>query len=221
MSYTRRFSLEQDFMNYSTDDLLYGALQYLATYHPEAENLYISKKVLTKNKKEIYSLCDLNAQSLKRHLNKLLEAGLIEETQLTCENAEVPVYTFPYNIDDRYQLVDWEMLWYVVSTRNKFAVKIYIYLLNKFLWKQQTNEYYVFTIQEILRAMGYGYNRNYVAESAVKNVLESFSREGVISFCDYYETHILSDGSEVPTPKKRLTFVANNKAEIKTTFSGL
>lgn len=212
MNYTRRFSLEENFMNYSTDDLLYGIMQYLATYHPTDEELYLSKKNLTKNKKEIYALCDLNARSLKRHLEKLIDAGLIEEKELS--------YTFPYDFDERYQIIDWEMLWYVVSTRNKFAIKIYVYLLNKFLWKQTTKEHYIFTTQELVEALGYSSCRNYVAESAINNVLESFSREGVISFSNYYEEHLFDNGTSVPTPKKRLDFVAAKKSEIRTTFNG-
>lgn len=55
----------------------------------------------------------------------------------------VDAYVFPKPPETslRYQLIDNEMLWYVVSTRNKQAVKIYTYLVNKFLWKRQTQEY--------------------------------------------------------------------------------
>ena len=66
----RRFSLEDDFMNYSTDDLLFGAMYHLSTYHPEEKKLYLSKKSLTKNKKIIYELCNLDAQKMRRHLAK-------------------------------------------------------------------------------------------------------------------------------------------------------
>lgn len=220
MNYTRRFSLEQDFMNYSTDDLLYGMMQYLATYHTESEVLYLTKQNFNKKKKEIYALCDLNSRSLKRHLDKLKEQNLIDEIDLYCDNQSIPVYTFPYDIDDRYQLIDWEMLWYVVSTRNKFAVKVYVYLLNKFLWKQQTDEKYNFTLQELTNMLGYS-GRNTTAESMLSNVLESFSREGVIGFSDYWIRHCDFLGNEKTICKKQLDFVACKKSEIKTTFSGI
>jgi hypothetical protein len=61
MSNKRRFSLEGDFMNYNTDDLLFGAMYHLSTYHPVEKKLYLSKKNLLKNKKTIYELCDLDA----------------------------------------------------------------------------------------------------------------------------------------------------------------
>ena len=71
----RRLSLEGNFMNYSTDDLLFGAMLYLATYHPEVGKLYLTKKNYTKNRKNFYNLCDdtSNAKTLKRHLDKLIE----------------------------------------------------------------------------------------------------------------------------------------------------
>lgn len=43
-AHQRRFSLEDDFMNYDTDDLLFGAMYHLSTYHPIIENyIYLVK----------------------------------------------------------------------------------------------------------------------------------------------------------------------------------
>ena len=49
----RRFSLENDFMNYSIDDLLLGYLQYLATFDVAKKRLYLWKKIYLKNRKTI------------------------------------------------------------------------------------------------------------------------------------------------------------------------
>ena len=112
------------------------------------------------------------------------------------------------------------MLYYVVSTRNKFAVKIYLYLLDKYLWKLQEQEYYSFTVRELCEMMGYS-GRCQSAEKLVGNVLESFSREGVIEFKGYYETMPAGSGMrEIAVPKKRLVFVARTKSEIRTSFTG-
>lgn len=215
-NYTRRMSLEDDFMNYSSDDLLFGALQYLATYHPEMNLLYLTKKNITKNKKELYNLCGLNAQSLKRHLEKLEQKGLIKTKMIYmgANKTEYECYIFPYDKDGKYQIVNNEMLWYIVSTRNQQAVRIYTMLLDWYDWKSHENEDFIFTNKDILKKLGYSTD-NKLASSMISNILESFKREGVIDYEAYYEVKIDNYGKEIPTPKKRLVFVAKSKNELK------
>lgn len=210
----RRLSLEDKFMNYGIDDLLFGSMYYLTTFHPGVGKLYLTKKNYAKNRKNFYNLEDGgNAKTLKRHLDKLIEKGLIAEEDIKVNGETYPSYIFPYKYDEKYQLVEAEMLWYVVSTRNRQAVKIYIQLLNWYLWKQETNEQFVFTNKDIMKVLGYSPD-NKLASSTVSNVLESFAREGVIKYENYYEEHINDDGKSVPTPKKKLLFVAKSKNEL-------
>lgn len=210
----RRFSLEDDFMNYSTDDLLFGAMYHLSTYHPEEKKLYLSKKNLTKNKKIIYELCDLDAQKMRRHLAKLIEKKLIAEAKMYVGNEKVPVYTFPFNYDGNYQLVDNEMLWYLASTRNNQCIRVYVSLLRYYLWKNKTNELYTFTNADLLRSIGYSTD-NKLASSMMTNILESFQREGIIQIENYYEEIITNTGKIVPSPRKKLLFVAQVKGDLK------
>lgn len=100
MSKERRFSLDRDFMNYSIDDLLYGAMQYLATFHPAKKKLYLTKQNVTKNKKDIYTLCNLDSRKLKAHIQKLIDKGLIGEEDID----GYPSYTFPYDYDGRISI---------------------------------------------------------------------------------------------------------------------
>ena len=101
--YTRRLSLEEDFMNYNTDDLLYGAMVYLATFHPTKRKVYLTKKNYTKNRKNFYNLIGSNeAKTLKRHLDKLIERGLVAEEKIKSGGELYPSYTFPYNKDTNY-----------------------------------------------------------------------------------------------------------------------
>lgn len=214
--YTRRISLEEDFMNYSSDDLLYGALQYLATYHPTLKKLYLTKKNLTKHKKELYILCGLDAKKLKRHLDKLKEKNLIKEEMVLINDTEYASYTFPYDYDGLYQLVNNEMLWYIVSTRSQQAVRVYITLLNWYQWKSKDDDTFSFTNKDIMQKLGYSTNsNNTLVSSAITNILESFKREGVINYEEVYEEKILNTGETVPTPKKKLLFVASSKSEMK------
>ena len=210
----RRFSLEDDFMNYNTDDLLFGAMYHLSTYHPEEKKLYLSKKNLLKNKKIIYELCSLDAQKLRRHLNKLIEKKLIAECDMFVNNEKIPVYTFPYDYNGKYQLIDNEMLWYLASTRNQQSIRIYVALLRYYLWKKETDECYTFTNTDLLTAIGYSTN-NKLASGIITNILESFQREGIIKYETFYEEIITNSGISVPSPRKRLLFVAQVKGDLK------
>lgn len=204
-------------MNYDSNDLLYGALQYLATYHPELHMLYLTKKNYTKSKQELMAICGLDSRGIKRHLDRLIDKGLIKEKKIYvgANKTEYECFTFPYDEKEKYQLINNEMLWYIVSTRNKQAVRVYIYLLNKYLWKAQTGEAYEFSNKEIMGALGYSTKGNYaLASSMVTNILESFSREGVINYVEYYEEYIDNSGKPIPMPKKALTFVATSKADL-------
>ena len=211
----RRLSLEDSFMNYSIDDILFGAMYYLATFHPTKKVFYLTKKKFTQNKNIIKKACDVTTQTLNNHLKKLLEAGLIQEEDIKSGDVAYPSYTFSYEYKEKYQLVDNEMLWYIVTTRSQQAIKLYIYLLDKYNWKKSTGENYVFTNAELLEAIGYSTNSsNQKANSVVNNVLESYLREGVIKYETFYEEITLPNGKTVPSPRKRLTFVAVSKQEL-------
>ena len=47
------------------------------------------------------------------------------------------------------------MLEYLLNTRNHNSIRLYLYLLNKYLWKENKNENYCFTIVELAKAIGY------------------------------------------------------------------
>lgn len=202
----RRIPTEGIFLHYDTNDILFALMYSLATFNPEDRQLYLSKKVFQKNKKIIYDICGItNSAMLKRHINKLIEVELVQE--------EKEQYTFPFNKEEKYRIIEREMLWYLASTRNKQGVRSYIILLDWFLWKQKENEYFIFTNKDILDRLGYSTN-NKVASSLISNILESFLREGIIKYEKFYDTVITQDGKEIPTPKMKLTFVATQKDQL-------
>lgn len=214
MSKDRRFSLDDDFMNYSIDDLLYGAMQYLATFHPAKEKIYLTKQNLMKNKKVLYTMCNLDSRKLKAHIQKLIDKELIKEEEIECGGNSISAYTFPYDYDGGYQLINYEMLWYLVSTRSRFAIQVYVYLLNKYLWKAQTEEDYIFTNKELQVALGYSKDSN-LAGSAITNVLESLSREGIIKFVDEWQDMTNPNGNQSKTCRHRLVFIAQTKEDLQ------
>jgi hypothetical protein len=88
----RRFSLEDDFMKWDTNDLLYAFLRSLSTARPEVEDgkavktannktkwrEYLPLKTFKKNKKLIAGICNCSTRTIDNHINKLFERGLLD-----------------------------------------------------------------------------------------------------------------------------------------------
>lgn len=207
MDYTRRFPLTEDFMNYRVDDLLYGYLQYKATYNPNKDRLYITLDNLRKNKSNIETLCGCSRRTIDRQIKSLIEAGMVEEV---IEDNKY-IYSLPC-VGNRYQIIDWNMLEYLLNTRNHNSIRLYVYLLNKYQWKYETKENYCFTIAELAQAIGYQ-SKQTSTNKMIKDILNSFYREGIIKWREVIET-ITRQGKAIPRIRKELLFVAQHKNEL-------
>ena len=206
----RIISLEEDFMCNNTDDLLYGAMLVNATFQPIDQKLYISVNSFVKCKEFYQEITGKSWKTVKRHLETLMDKGLIELDDIYGNGGKTQAYILKQSDFKRFQYIDKEMLNYIVQTRNSSAVKIYIYLLNKYLWKQD----YAFTKKELIRnALGLTgeHNCNY---DRVNYILMSFAREGVIITEEYYEMITNEVYDTVPSPRLRLKFVAQKIDEF-------
>lgn len=213
--YTRRFSIEDDFMNFKTNDLLFGFMRGLSTTRPVYVNEkqqvwveYLPKKVFTKNKKLIASICDCTPKTIGRHLDALIAAGLVEEKTEVVGNTEMEIYEFPYNEDENYEIVEQPIVKYLVDTRNSQGIRVYLYLLNKFKWKKD----YIFTIKEIKLALGYAESTT-SADSMIRNILASFNKEGMITYEKCYDMTDIGD-KEVPVERMKLKNVICASADL-------
>ena len=203
----RRIPVEGIFIHYDSNDILYAMMYALATYNPKEKKLYLTKRIFTANKKSVYNICGFtDARMMKRHLAKLVEKGLVSEDETN--------YYFPQNTEEKYQIIEKEMLQYLANTRSNQAIRVYISLLDWYLWKKKENTEFVFTNKNILEKLGYSKD-NKIASSVITDILESFAREGVITYEHFYETNILDSGKEVPSPRMRLLFVARDKKELR------
>lgn len=219
---TRLFTLGDDLMNYKTDDLLYGFLRSLSTARPieydEKGNAtkyqeYLPKKEFAKSKKVIAGICGCTTRTIERHLKDLFERGLLEEgievVEMDGKEYDYTCYWFPHNEELPYKIVEKDLIRYLVDTRNAQCIKIYLYLLNKYEWK--TN--YRFTLVEIQKALGYAGDCD-SARTTVRNVLDSFAREGMIQFEDTYD-YIEQYGEIHKIPVKELKFVAKSVKQLR------
>lgn len=226
----RRVSLEEDFMNFKTNDLLYAFMRSLSTARPEVEEgkvvktangkdkykEYLPIKTFKQNKKLIAGICGCSTRTIDNQLNKLFEAGLIdqgvEEVEIKGKAYDYECFWFPYNPEEKYKLVDKEVLGYLVNTRNAQGIRVYIYLLNKYQWKKD----YVFTIKEIKEALGYAASTK-TADKMIKDILASFNKEGIIKYekiIEEVDVGGLNDTKIIPVERMKLKYVLENRADL-------
>ena len=122
-------------------------------------------------------------------------------------------YIFPHNGFKKYQPVNNAMLYYLIITSNMNVIKVYIYLLNKWLWKNKNNEPYYFTLKELREALGYSGSDNAGVDAALRTILFSISKQGII---DATPTYLTINPNTPPSPVFQLDFVAQNPNEFKT-----
>lgn len=203
--YFRNISLEDTFMNYSVDDLLYAFMSYHATFDPQTQEYYLSERNWTKYRPLLKSI--ITTRNCRNHLNSLIAKGII------VHDYEHMRYIFPHNGFKKYQPVNNAMLYYLIITSNMNVIKIYIYLLNKWLWKNKTHEPYYFTLKELREALGYSGSDNAGVDSALHTILFSISKQGII---DATPTYLNLNPNSPPSPVFQLDFVAQTPKEFKT-----
>lgn len=225
----RRFSLEEDFMKWNSNDLLYAFMRTLSTARPVNEDEkefgsqkykeYLPIKTFNKHKKTIAGICGCTTKTINRNLDRLGEKGLLDEgveiiKAIDKNNEEVKyvydVFWFPQT-GTEYKLIDKEMLSYLIDTRNAHTIRIYLYLLNKYEWKLNEGlPNYIFTNAELKEALGY--NR----ESAVgtQNIVDSLAREGIIKY-QKRKDEIDNVKGCTHTERMELLFVATSVEQLK------
>ncbi len=209
----RRISLEDDFMNHTTNDILYTYMLVNSTYHPIEKRFYmtLTNYKLKNISNTIGKLLGKQKRTIDNHLEKMINKGLIAIDRVRSGNNEVDAYVFPYDENGLYKLVNNDILEYIVNTRNVCGVRIYVYLLNKHLWKQG----YEFTSKELLTAIGFSKNTEQVSlYKMINDILDSLTREGIIKYTDEYKDMLDNRGVLIKTPIKKLWFVAQSKSEL-------
>ena len=217
---TRRISMDNDSLNYQTDDVIYIYMRFLSTVIVKTENdwmEYLSKKNFVSQKSFLAKLLGCTTKTIDNKLKKLISLGLVKEKlesfwDIDGNESKYTIYTFPYDEDGGFKWVNKKLLEYLVYTRNNQGIRIFLYLYNKFAWKGSE---YIFTVEEIKKALGYA-ETSKSPDSLIKATLESLKAEGLIDFeeiTQYYEV-----GSKmVPVKRKKLNNVVKELSEEKLT----
>lgn len=203
MEQKRNISLEQDFMNYNIDDILWGMILVKATYNPQIKQLYITDLNLIEVKRDYTRGIGVTARTTRNRVQKYIDMGMME--QKVMEN------TIIYTIKDKYtkyKLVDYYILKYLVTTKSHNAIKVYTYLLNCYDLKKGQDNMYSFTVRELLLALGYAETTANKGDNTtmISMILRDLKKTELIDFVEYYEDK---------APRMRLTKVATKKEELK------
>lgn len=217
---TRRISMDSDFMNYQTDDIVYIYMRCLSTVRVKHNNTwteYLSKKKFIAQKSFLSKLLNCTTKTIDNKLKKLIALGLIEEKiesfwDVDGNETKHTIYIFPYDEDGSFKWVNKKLLEYLVYTRNTQGVRIFLYLYNKFAWKGSE---YVFTVEEIKKSLGYAETTK-SADSLIKATLESLKAEGLIDFEEITQYSEIGNKT-VPIKRKKLNNVVVELSEEKLT----
>ena len=227
----RPFSLQDDFMNWKVNDLLYGFMRTLSTAEPVLDKdgnkvmtdkgipqykEYFLESEYRKTKSTIALLCSCSIRTIDRNKDALIERGLLIPGQIKIKNSLYKCFYFPtFDCENGvfYQNVDKKLLEYLINTRNVHCIKVYIYLRDKYLWKKKTNEKYLFSIHELCKALGYA-NTTKSAEVIIGDIIKSFNLEGMIRYTEVREKLPNQEGKIVSAPYMQLEFVAGNMNEL-------
>lgn len=203
----RFIPLTEGFMDKKTNDILYGYLQTI-TYLDKNRERYVIQNDLDNQLHIIKDLMDLKTnKTVKAHLKHLIEVGLVVKgTTKDLKGNDIDCLYLPTKEHNIFKLIPLETLEYLIFTKNKFSIKIYVYLLNKYQWKNGENKTYEFSKKELLRAVGWKgtHQREY---DIINNILLDLSNSGLIS---YFEGYKMTNG--VKHPYLGLTYVG---AEVR------
>lgn len=173
-NHTRIIPRDETFFHYSTDSFLYGLLLYEATYNPKENVLYLPVKVVREAKKIATKALETSERTIDRHFKDLIDKGYLEFSK----QLGVWVITGDFS---RYQKITMPALYFILTGLSKQALKIYVYLLNKYKWKKAENDKYYFSITELLAALEYKDTHNTATRNSVKRCLLTLCMLGAIT----------------------------------------
>jgi hypothetical protein len=161
------------------------------------EIYYNVRKEIGKNKKNEIKY-DISLQTVRNTLDLYERLNLIQSSSaIDIHNKNVKVYVLSQDFN-YYQYIPLETLRYLVDTANENVIKVYAYLLNKYEWKSQEQQYYTFTLSELCKTIGYAVTSDNT--KTMRNILKSLSNNALIS---YTETYYISENN-TPIPTFRL-----------------
>ena len=165
------------FINKKINGLTFGIVQLLATYNKELNHLYITKEKLKEVKQIIIKKLNVSDKTAHRYIKQLIDYDLIIETE-----KNYIINAVDTNIDN-YQIINFNILECIVNNSiNEFDLQLYVYLLNKFNYKNNYN----FTLLELSIALGYSKTYRGNNNMKIKESLKNLKSLNIINYKNEY-----------------------------------
>lgn len=165
-------------------------IRYIPKKHPELGKLTLQKLLDYFNEKQLNPNNKISFSTFQRRFAIYKKIGLMRELELDGK----PIY-YLFQDFEIFQYVSTQTLTYLADTASSEVIKIYGYLLNKYLWKIKTDEKYLFSLKELTELIGYSSNNNGNTK-IIRNCLRALELSGLLA-CS--ETYQLVNG--IPVPK--------------------
>jgi hypothetical protein len=190
----RVISLEDNFMkNKNINDAIYGYYQSIS-YLDKDNRRFVYKQHI--NYTDMENNLGFTRKTIRSNTKVLIDTGFLEEgTTKDNYGKEVECYYLPYK-HNYFRCIPNTTLKYLLTVKGKDVIKVYVYLLDKFLWKAKQGEKYIFTGKELLLAIGYsektitkgskGKKSSFDPYEKIRYILNSLSNEGLIKFEKVY-----------------------------------
>lgn len=131
---------------------------------------------------------DISAKTVDNTLKLYKALGMIADgTAKDKDGKEVKVYKLSQSFE-RYKLIPLDTLRILLNATNNNTIKVYVYLLDKYEYKQLTKEKYTFTLKELCDAIGYTESRG---RETVKDILFILQKIGLVEYTETYNTTLL------------------------------
>ena len=123
---------------------------------------------------------DCTIRTMGNHLHDLMDKGYIEYDQLNKR------YIIK-NYHEKYQQVNNHMLFVLLQNMRPNTIKIYSYLLNKYIWKKSEGKVFYFSISSLLKDLGYVNIYNRLERESIKDILFFLNLMGFITISRVYK----------------------------------
>lgn len=189
-SLRRNFPKDQEFFHArNLDDYLLCCMAYRGNYDPEHDQVYINIRDWKKIQNMVIAFANIGEgkqitpRTLVDHRKALEKLGYITE-----DVAAGRWIIKNYYEQRKYTLLFCDVLWHLITTGNRFVLKIYLYLLDGYEWQQrQGSRYFTFTFKQLRQnALGYSGGADIRNDKLIKAVLYSLATQGLITFTKEY-----------------------------------
>lgn len=148
--------LDKSFMTKNANDWIYGYFQSKSYVDKNGLTFCYINDIVQADMVRLIPV-DQNGKKpgkmkISNDIKKLMNLGfIIKGKVIDMNNQEIEAYILPFDKQQLYKLIPLNTLIYLLNVSNQNVIKTYVYLLNKFQWKMQSNEFYCFTYKELIK----------------------------------------------------------------------